>query len=397
MSNYKKEDVAVLSLLAVLLVFNGYYASMLIIGPSSSSPAPASASTTTSAPTPATLSFVGTTSPPTPSTITSCDQIQARNFPIDPDNDPYNLDGDGDGIACEDPGAPTQHAVPPPPLNDDNTTTTTSPPGSSSSSPFIEPPPPEERGQVNAIGNVTTLPTTANGTTKTDGLLTATINGTRFTTNQTILINGTLGGGERAGADGTLFIELRDPRNETLLYDSTNMTTGSSFDTPFSYSLIAGDLEKNNGGGGVTTTRTVFKPMNETADNYTMVVGYDAITSSANNNNSSTTRSSEVQFAFAYEHVVARGGGVLSFPASPATGNATTTTTNATTPSEPEPEPEPVQPPVQPPPTREPEPEPVPHPQPEEEEQEEEESEEEQLERLHELLQEEIDDEDDED
>jgi hypothetical protein len=330
---------------------------------------------------PATLSSVGTTAPPpTPSTVTSCDQIEARNFPIDPNNDPYNLDGDGDGIACEDPGAPAQHAVPPPPLTDDNTTT--SPPsGSSSSRPFIESPPPEERGQVNATGNVTTLPTTANGTTKTDGLLTATINSTRYSTNQTILINGTLGGGKGAGAGGTLFVELRNPRNETLFYDSANMTTGS-FDTPFSYTLVAGDLEKNN--GGVTTTRTVFKPMNGTADNYTMVVGYDAT-------NSTITSSSEVQFAFAYEHVgsaTTRAGGVLTFPSS-----------NATTPSEPEPEPEPepVQPPVQPPPTREPEREPVPQPQPEEEEQEEEESEEEQLERLHELLQEEIDDDDEDD
>jgi hypothetical protein len=389
MSNYKKEDVAVLSLLAFLLVFDGYYASMLIIGPPSPSStlAPILAS-----PDAVTVSSVGTTPPP--STITSCDQIDARNFPIDPNNDPYNLDGDGDGIACEDPDAPAQHAVPPPPLgdDDDNATTTTPPPGSSSS-PFIEPPPPEERGQINnaTTGNVTTLPTTAaNGTTKTDGLLRATINSTRYSTNQTILINGTLGGGEGAGAGGKLFVELKNPRNETLLYDSANMATGS-FDTPFSYTLVAGDLEKNN--GGVTTTRTVFKPMNETADNYTMVVGYDAITSSANNNNSSTTRSSEVQFAFAYEHVVARGGGVLSFPPSPATGNATITT-NATTPEEPEPEPEaePVQPPVQQPLTREPEP--VPQPQPEEEE-EGEESEEEQLERLRELLQEEIDDEED--
>jgi hypothetical protein len=191
MSNYKKEDVAVLSLLAFLLVFNGYYASMLIIGspsPSpSSTPAPVLAS-----PDAVSVSSVGTTTPPlpfptaTPSTITSCDQIEARNFPIDPNNDPYNVDGDGDGIACEDPGAPAQHQVQPLPLgddDDDNATTTPPPPGSSSSSssPFIEPPPPEERGQINnaTTGKVTTLPTTAaNGTiTKTDGLLTATING----------------------------------------------------------------------------------------------------------------------------------------------------------------------------------------------------------------------------
>lgn len=82
---------------------------------------------------------------------------------------------------------------------------------------------------------------------------------TSFTTNQTITVNGTVA--EGTGPLLAIYVELKDPRNETLLYESVNMTTGS-FDTPFSYRLVAGDLERN---GGVT--RTVFKPMNETGEN----------------------------------------------------------------------------------------------------------------------------------
>jgi hypothetical protein len=72
-------------------------------------------------------------------------------------------------------------------------------------------------------------------------------------------VNGTVA--EGTGPLLAIYVELKDPRNETLLYESVNMTTGS-FDTPFSYRLVAGDLERN---GGVT--RTVFKPMNETGEN----------------------------------------------------------------------------------------------------------------------------------
>jgi hypothetical protein len=226
--------------------------------------------------------------------------------------DPHGFDGDKDGIGCE---------VPP-------ATAITPFQAQQQQQQQQEP----QQQQKNQTQNRTPTTTTTNAnaitaTTKTDGLLTTSINGTRFTTNQTILVNGTLGGGEGAGAGGgTLFIELRDPQNETLFYDSANMTTGSSFDTPFSYSLIAGDLEK---GIGSASSRTVFKPMNETGDNYTMTVGYDTT-------NSPPTTTSEVQFVFAYD-----GDDVGAAAAPPSPPPAVEATTMPPTP---EPEPEPEQP-----------------------------------------------------
>jgi hypothetical protein len=225
-------------------------------------------------------------SPPPP--ILTCDDISFRKFEV-VGTDPHGFDGDKDGIGCE---------VPP----------------ATAITPFQAQQQQQEPQQQNQTQNrtPTTTTTNANATTKTDGLLTTSINGTRFTTNQTILINGTLGGGEAAGAGGVLYIELRNPQNETLLYESINMTTGT-FDTPFSYRLVAGDLEKNSG-----ASRTIFKPMNETGDNYMMTVGYDG---TASNNSRS-----EVQFVFAYEHLAPEG----EERAAVAT----------TTPEEPEPEPE---------------------------------------------------------
>jgi hypothetical protein len=189
-------------------------------------------------------------------------------------SDPHALDGDNNGIACEGP-------IPPP-------------------IPLQAPPQQEAQEQEQQEQNQTetrnlttsTTPFITNTTTKTDGLLTASINGTSFTTNQTILVNGTMEGQE-AGPSGTLYISLRDPHNETVLYESVNMTTGS-FDTLFSYKLVAGDVEKNN---TTSDSRTVYKPMNESGQNYTMTVGYTL----------PQVTPSEVQFVFAYDHLLDAG------------------------------------------------------------------------------------------
>jgi hypothetical protein len=139
---------------------------------------------------------------------------------------------------------------------------------------------------------------------------------------------------EAAGAGSVLYVELRNPQNETLLYESTNMTTGT-FDTPFSYRLVAGDLEKNSG-----ASRTIFKPMNETSNNYTMIVGYagprSSSSSSADDDNNNTADDnnffrSQVQFVFAYEHV--EGVGAIVPPP-----NRTTTIPTPTLPPPEEPE-----------------------------------------------------------
>ena len=118
---------------------------------------------------------------------------------------------------------------------------------------------------------VTTGATTPPVVTKSDSLITATINGTRFTHNQTIAINGTVGGGgggqavPPGGSSGKLYVDLRDPHNQTVMYDSANVTTnGNGSKAQFSYKMAAGD-----GLGNTTATRTVFKPMNVSGLNYT--------------------------------------------------------------------------------------------------------------------------------
>ena len=204
---------------------------------------------------------------PTPPPDLNCTDISERRFEV-VGSDPHALDGDNNGIACEGP----------PPI------------------PLQEPQRQQEAQEQNQTEtqNLTTstTPFITNATTKTDGLLTASINGTSFTTNQTILVNGTMEGQE-AGPSGTLYISLRDPHNEAVLYDSANMTTGS-FDTLFSYKLVAGDVEKNN---TTSDSRTVYKPMNESGQNYTMTVGYTL----------PQVTPSEVQFVFAYDHLLDAG------------------------------------------------------------------------------------------
>src|SRR5919108_2775206 len=141
-------------------------------------------------------------------------------------------------------------------------TSSPSPPlGSSSSrSPFVEPPSSSTNNNnktntgIDAnntiISNTTSTPsstttTAAQPTTKTNGLLTAAINGTRFTTNQTILVNGTVG--EAAGPFIAVYVELKGPHSDALLYEFApivrNNEAGADNETSFSYSLVAGDAD----------------------------------------------------------------------------------------------------------------------------------------------------------
>jgi hypothetical protein len=247
--------------------------------------------------------------------------------------------------------------------------TSSSPPplGSSSSRPFVEPPI-EHRGRLpNATGqgddagsgtgiglnntgpttstNITettsTASFTAQPTTKTNGLLTASINGTRFTTNQTILVNGTVG--EAAGSVLGLFVELKDPHNDMMAFDFAPIVRsdrpGADNETSFSYRLIAGDdgSSQDDSGGH---NRRFWKPMNETGNNYTMTVGYATPVPSSPGPAAVAAGGgeysrSEVQFVFAYDHLLPPGE-------EEAASVATTTT-----PAE-EPEPEPVVEPEEP-------------------------------------------------
>jgi len=198
----------------------------------------------------------------------------------------------------------------------------------------------------------TARPTT---TTKTNGLLTATINDTYFTTNQTILVNGTVG--EAAGSVIAVYVELKDHHNDALLYEFApivrNNEAGADNETSFSYSLVAGDVDDGSqddaaAAAGASDSgshnRRFWKPMNETGSNYTMTVGYAAPAPPSPSSSSSSSGSveensrSEVQFVFAYEHLP---------PPEEEGAAAVATTTTTTTPAE-EPEPEPVVEPEEP-------------------------------------------------
>ena len=210
--------------------------------------------------------------------------------------------------------------------------TSSSPPplGSSSSRPFVEPPSSTNNNKTNTgidanntvITNTTSTPsstttTAAPPTTKTNGLLTATINGTRFTTNQTILVNGTVG--EAAGSVIGLFVELKDPHNDMMAFDFAPIVRsdrpGADNETSFSYRLVAGDYDNgsqddaaNSNSNSGDHNRRFWKPMNETGSNYTMTVGYATPASPPSSSSSSGSAEensrSEVQFVFAYEHLL---------------------------------------------------------------------------------------------
>jgi hypothetical protein len=185
-------------------------------------------------------------------------------------------------------------------------------------------------------------------TTKTNGLLTATINSTHFTTNQTIAVNGTVG--EAAGPFIAVYVELKDPHNDTLAFEFAPIVrsnkSGSDNETSFSYSLVAGDVDdgsQDDAASSDSDTRRFWKPMNETGNNYTMIVGYATPAPSSPSSSSDSAEEnfrSEVQFVFAYDHLPPEEEGA-----------AVATTTTTTTPEEelesepesviePEPEPE---------------------------------------------------------
>jgi hypothetical protein len=224
----------------------------------------------------------------------------------------------------------------------------------SSSSPFVEPPSSTNNNKTNTgidanntiITNRTSTPssptttttntTTAQPTTKTNGLLTAMINGTRFTTNQTILVNGTVG--KAAGSVIGLFVELKDPHNDMMAFDFAPIVRsdrpGADNETSFSYRLVAGD-DGSSQDDSAGHNRRFWKPMNETGNNYTMTVGYATPAPSSPGpsvavaGGGGENSRSEVQFVFAYDHLLPPG------EEEAAVATATTTTTPA---EEPEPE-----------------------------------------------------------
>jgi hypothetical protein len=160
----------------------------------------------------------------------------------------------------------------------------------------------------------TTTTITPTAKTKTNGLLTATINGTYFTTNQTIKVNGTVG--EAAGPFIAMYVELKDPQDETLGFEFAPIVrsnkSGADNKTSFSYSLVAGEADDGSQDDAASDSGghngRIWKPMNETGNNYTMIVGYaiPVLPSSSSSGSGSTEENSrsEVQFVFAYEHLL---------------------------------------------------------------------------------------------
>jgi hypothetical protein len=165
----------------------------------------------------------------------------------------------------------------------------------------------------------TTTTITPIAKTKTNGLLTATINSSYFTTNQTIAVNGTVG--KAAGPFIAVYAELKDPQDETLAFEFAPIVrsnrSGSDNQTSFSYSLVAGDDDDgsqqddaaNSNSDSGDHNRRFWKPMNGTGSNYTMIIGYATPAPSSPPSSSSSSGSveenskSEVQFVFAYEHL----------------------------------------------------------------------------------------------
>jgi hypothetical protein len=186
--------------------------------------------------------------------------------------------------------------------------------------------------------NMTTTTAPAPPPTKTNGLLTANINGTHFTTNQTIAVNGTVR--EAAGPFITVYVELKDPHNDTLAFEFVPIVrsnkSGLNNETSFSYSLVAGDDDSDAANSDSSDhNRRFWKPMNETGNNYTMIIGY-ATPAPPSSPGSAVVVSggeysrSEVQFVFAYDHLL---------PPEEEEAAAVATTTTTTPAEEPEPEP----------------------------------------------------------
>jgi hypothetical protein len=114
-----------------------------------------------------------------------------------------------------------------------------------------------------------------------------------------------------------VYVELKDPHNDTLAFDFApivrNNEIGADNETLFSYSLVAGDDDDSDAANSDSDSgghnRRIWKPMNETGSNYTMIVGYATPAPSSSPGSVAAVGGgeysrSEVQFVFAYEHLL---------------------------------------------------------------------------------------------
>jgi hypothetical protein len=137
-----------------------------------------------------------------------------------------------------------------------------------------------------------------NNLTKTDGILTATINGANFVRNQTISVEGKVDD-EVITPESGVWIAVKDPTNETTHIDFVPVNMS---DRSFSYSILAGYYDGNSYG--------FYKPMSVSGKNCTMTVLYNtdngpSTTSTTTTTSSGNNKSSlEVQFVFAYDHSI---------------------------------------------------------------------------------------------
>jgi hypothetical protein len=129
-------------------------------------------------------------------------------------------------------------------------------------------------------------------------------------------VNGTVR--EAAGPFIAVYAELKDPHNDTLAFEFAPIVrstkSGLDNETSFSYSLVAGDYDNGSHDDGASDSsnhnRRFWKPMNETGNNYTMIVGYATpappppSSSSSSSGSAEENSRSEVQFVFAYEHLL---------------------------------------------------------------------------------------------
>lgn|GEM_PF-5399444 len=102
-----------------------------------------------------------------------------------------------------------------------------------------------------------------------------------------------------------MWIEVKDPHNETVEFESEPVNGSNN---AFSHSFVAGGQDDN---------KRFWKPMNESGNNYTMIVGYanrqsgfatsDANVTAADDDDNVNNFRSEVQFVSAYEHVPDEG------------------------------------------------------------------------------------------